>query len=166
MRGPLQNEEAMMDIRRRQVVRAGAGVLALAWGSGVLRPGAARAADAWNKQAFAVKTLDDVVKALGGTGATESKDIRLDAPDIAENGAVVPLSVESKIPKTTTISLLILKNPNALSADFTIPDGTDPYVSTRVKMGETSSVIALVSAGGRYYYTSKEVKVTLGGCGG
>ena len=155
-----------MDVRRRQVVRAGGGLLAFAWGCGILRPDAVWAADAWNKQAFTVKSLDDVVKALGGSGATESKDIRLDAPDIAENGAVVPISVDSRIPKTTAIAILVLKNPHALSADFTIPDGTDPYISTRVKMGETSNVVALVSAGDHYFYTSKEVKVTLGGCGG
>lgn len=155
-----------MDMKRRQITRAGASIATFVWACGILRPGAAWAADVWNKQAFTVKSLDEVVKALGGGGATESKDVRLDAPEIAENGAVVPLSIESMIPKTSVIAFLVLKNPNALSADFMIPAGTDAYISTRVKMGETSSVIALVNADGKYYFASKEVKVTLGGCGG
>jgi sulfur-oxidizing protein SoxY len=155
-----------MDVRRRKVVRAGGGLFAFALGCGIVRPDAAWAADAWNKQAFSVKTLEDVVKALGGSGATESVEVRLEAPDIAENGAVVPITIESQLPKTTAIALLVLKNPNALSSDFTIPDGTDPYISMRVKMAETGNVIALVRADTRFYYASKEVKVTLGGCGG
>jgi sulfur-oxidizing protein SoxY len=155
-----------MDARRRKIVRAGGGLLAFAVGCGIVRPETAWAADTWNKQAFSAKTLDDVVKALGGSGATESVEVRMEAPDIAENGAVVPITIESRLPRTTAIALLVLKNPNALSSDFTIPEGTDPYVSTRVKMAETGNVIALVRADNRYYYTSKEVKVTLGGCGG
>ena len=161
----------MIDAGRRETLRAGAGLVAFAWGSGILRPGAAHAAegvaaDTWNRQAFSARTLDDVVKAFGGSGATASKDIRLDAPDIAENGAVVPISIDSGIAGTTAIALLVPKNPNALSAQFSIPDGTDPYVSLRIKMGETSNVIALVRADNRYYYATREVKVTLGGCGG
>jgi sulfur-oxidizing protein SoxY len=155
-----------MDATRRKIVRAGGSLLALALGCGIVRPDSAWAADAWNKQAFSAKTLDDVVKALGGSSASESVEVRLEAPEIAENGAVVPITIESRLPGTTAIALLVLKNPNALSSDFTIPDGTDPYISTRVKMAETGNVIALVRAGNRYYYASKEVKVTLGGCGG
>jgi sulfur-oxidizing protein SoxY len=155
-----------MDARRRKIVRAGGGLLAFAVGCGIVRPEAGWAADTWNKQAFSAKTLDDVVKALGGNGATESVEVRMEAPDIAENGAVVPITIESRLPRTTAIALLVLKNPNALSSDFTIPEGTDPYISTRVKMAETGNVIALVRADNRYYYASKEVKVTLGGCGG
>jgi sulfur-oxidizing protein SoxY len=106
------------------------------------------------------------VKALGGTTAAESKDITITSPDIAENGAVVPFTISSKLGKTEQLALLVEKNPNILAASFTIPDGTEPSVNTRVKMGQTSNVIALVKADGKYYYTSKEVKVTLGGCGG
>ena len=96
----------------------------------------------------------------------ESKDIQINSPDIAENGAVVPFTISSKIPKTEQVALLVEKNPNALAASFNIPAGTEPWVNTRVKMGQTSNIIALVKADGKFYYTTKEVKVTLGGCGG
>ncbi|HEX4797698.1 MAG TPA: thiosulfate oxidation carrier protein SoxY, partial [Burkholderiales bacterium] len=85
---------------------------------------------------------------------------------IAENGAVVPISVDSRLARTQTIAIMIEKNPNTLSANFEIPDGTDPFVTTRVKMGETSNVYALVKADGRYFHAVKEIKVTIGGCGG
>jgi sulfur-oxidizing protein SoxY len=96
----------------------------------------------------------------------ESKDITITAPDIAENGAVVPVAVASAIPKTESISILIEKNPNPLAASFTIPAGTEPSVGTRVKMGQTSNVYAVVKADGKFYMSGKEIKVTLGGCGG
>ena len=88
------------------------------------------------------------------------------APDIAENGAVVPVTVQSGLPKTESIAILIEKNPNMLAANFDLPSGTDPLVGTRVKMGQTSNVYALVKADGKYYTAVKEIKVTLGGCGG
>jgi len=141
-------------------------VMALAASAGLLRPEFA-AAQEWNKTAFDSKSLNEVVKALGGTAAVESKDVFfVNAPDIAENGAVVPIGATSKIPNTESISILVEKNPNALSATFTIPDGTEPTISTRVKMGQTSNIYALVKADGKYFYAVKEVKVTLGGCGG
>ena len=87
-------------------------------------------------------------------------------PDIAENGAVVPISITSSLPKTESIAILIEKNPNMLAGSFDIPPGTEPAISTRVKMGQTSNVYALVKADGRYFVASKEIKVTLGGCGG
>jgi len=87
-------------------------------------------------------------------------------PEIAENGAVVPVGVTSRIPKTESIAILIEKNPNMLAAVFDIPTGTEPVISTRVKMAQTSNIYALVKAEGRYYVAAKEVKVTLGGCGG
>ena len=87
-------------------------------------------------------------------------------PDIAENGAVVPVGITSNIPKTRSIAILVEKNPNMLAAVFDIPAGTEPSLSTRVKMGQTSNVYALVKADGKYYVASKEIKVTLGGCGG
>ena len=155
-------------MNRREVVKISGGtmVMALAASAGLLKADAAYAQE-WNKTAFEVKNLNDVVKALGGTTATESKDISfVNAPDIAENGAVVPVGATSKIPKTESIAILVEKNPNALSANFTIPDGTDPTITTRVKMGQTSNIYALVKADGKYFYAVKEVKVTLGGCGG
>ena len=87
-------------------------------------------------------------------------------PDIAENGALVPVTVTSSIPNTESIAILVDKNPNTLAANFTILPGMDPFISTRVKMGQTSDVYALVKADGRYYYAKKEIKVTIGGCGG
>jgi len=140
-----------MNSSRRKVLQ-GTAVMGLALVAGLVKPAAARAE--WNKAAFEVKnSLNDAVKALGGSGATE-------------NGAVVPFTVTSKLPKTESIALLVEKNPNILAANFFIPEGTEPWVNTRIKMGQTSHVIALVKADGKYYYTSKEVKVTLGGCGG
>jgi sulfur-oxidizing protein SoxY len=159
-----------MDGGRRNILQAtgGATVLGLAMAAGLFRPGTAWAqAPAWNKAAFETKTLADVVKALGGATPVESKDVVfVNSPDIAENGAVVPFTIASLLAKTESIALLVEKNPNILAANFAIPEGTEPTVGTRVKMGQTSNVIALVKADGKYYYAAKEVKVTLGGCGG
>ncbi len=155
-------------MNRREVIKKSSGtmVLALAASAGLFKANTA-SAEVWNKTAFEVKSLNDVVKALGGSAATESKDVTfVNAPDIAENGAVVPIGATSKIPKTESISILVEKNPNALSASFMIPEGTEPTISTRVKMSQTSNVYALVKADGKYFYAVKEVKVTLGGCGG
>jgi sulfur-oxidizing protein SoxY len=153
--------------KRREILKAGsgAGMLALAAAAGLVRPGQAFAQQ-WNKAAFETKSFADTVKALGGAGSTESAQIQITAPDIAENGAVVPITIESAIPRTQTIAILIEKNPNTLSASFEIPEGTDPFVTTRVKMAETSNIYAVVKAGGKYFHTVKEIKVTLGGCGG
>jgi len=157
-----------MENKRREILKTGGGVtlLALVAAAGWLKPGEA-AAEGWNKAAFETKNLDDTVKALGGAAPAQSKDIAfVSTPDIAENGAVVPIGVASSIPKTESIAILIAKNPNMLAAVFDIPPGTDPAVATRVKMGGTSDVYALVKADGKYYYASKEIKVTIGGCGG
>ena len=86
--------------------------------------------------------------------------------DIAENGAVVPIGVSSSLPKTESIAILVEKNPNALAGAYELLDGADPEVSMRIKMGQSSDVVALVKADGKFYMTKKEVKVTLGGCGG
>jgi len=155
-----------MNQQRRDVLRLGT-ALGLAVAAGLLRPEQAWAAqEEWNKEAFAGKSVDDVIKSFGGQGAADSDQVTLVAPDIAENGAVVPVGASSKLPKTEQISILIPKNPNALAASFNIPEGTEPEVSTRVKMGQTSDVYALVKADGKFYMTHKEIKVTLGGCGG
>lgn len=155
-------------MNRRNVLKGsgGAAVLALATAAGLFKPGSAWA-QSWNKAAFETKSLNDAVKAMGGATAVESKDITINSPDIAENGAVVPFTISSKIPNTESMALLVEKNPNILAASFQIPAGTEPWVNTRVKMGQTSNVIALVkTADGKFYYAPKEVKVTLGGCGG
>ena len=157
-----------MNSGRRKVLQGtgGAAVLGLAMAAGLFKPGSAWAQAGWNKAAFETKTLNDAVKAMGGGSAVESKDITITSPDIAENGAVVPFTMASKLPKTESMALLVEKNPNIVAASFAIPDGTEAWVNTRVKMGQTSNVIALVKADGKFYYTTKEVKVTLGGCGG
>lgn len=157
-----------MNKQRRSVLKASGSltVLGLAVAAGLIRPNSAYAAVAWNESAFKAKSLDELMKAFGGNMPTESKDITVIAPDIAENGAVVPVGAESKLGKTTEVSLLVANNPNVLSAQFMIPDGTDAKVNTRVKMGKSSDVYALVKADGKYYFAKKEVKVTLGGCGG
>ncbi len=157
-----------MSTTRRDVLKTGSGVtlLALLSAAGWLKPGEA-AAEAWNKAAFEAKTMDETLKAFGGAAPTQSKDIVFVAtPDIAENGAVVPIGVTSSIPKTESIAILVEKNPNVLTASFDIPAGTEPAITTRVKMGQSSNVYALVKADGKYYVAAKEIKVTLGGCGG
>jgi len=111
--------------------------------------------------------MDATMKALGGGTPAQSKDIAFfQTPDIAENGAVVPIGITSNIPKTESIAILVEKNPNMLAAVFDVPAGTDPSLSTRIKMGQSSNVYALVKADGKYFVASKEIKVTLGGCGG
>jgi len=160
-------EEREMNDDRRKVLKGtgGMAVMGLAASAGLFVPGGAWA-QAWNKAAFETKSTADTVKAMGGAGATESKDIVITSPDIAENGAVVPFTISSRLPKTESIALLVEKNPSVLAANFNIPAGTEAGVTTRVKMGQTSNVTALVKADGKFYYTTKEVKVTLGGCGG
>ena len=158
-----------MDSRRRQVLKSGSGatLLTLLAAAGWLQSGDARAAEGWNQAAFDAHSLDETVKALGGAAPTQTVGVTFfQTPDIAENGAVVPIGVTSAIPKTDSIAILIEKNPNMLAAIFDIPAGTEPSLSTRVKMAQTSNVYALVKADGRFYVAAKEIKVTLGGCGG
>ena len=156
-----------MESKRRTILKAGggAGVLALTAAAGLVHSGKAFAQQ-WNKAAFDTKSVAATLKALGASGSTESAKIQITAPDIAENGAVVPITIESGIPGTRAIAILIEKNPSTLSADFEIPEGTDPFITTRVKMAETSNIYAVVMADGKYSHAAKEIKVTLGGCGG
>ena len=155
-----------MNQNRRDFVKVG-GVLGLMAAAGLITIEEAHAQQqAWNKAAFEAKTTEETVKALGGTSAAQSGEIAITAPDIAENGAVVPVSVTSKIPNTQGIYILVEKNPSALTAGFMIPAGTEPNVATRIKMGQTSNVHAIVKADNKFFVATKEVKVTLGGCGG
>jgi len=157
-----------MDTTRRHALKTGGGVtlLTLLAAAGWLKPGDAAAED-WNKAAFETKSMDETMKALGGGAPATSADIIFfSTPDIAENGAVVPIGITSKIANTQSIAILVEKNPNMLAAVFDIPAGTDTSLSTRIKMGQTSNVYALVKADGKYHVASKEIKVTLGGCGG
>jgi sulfur-oxidizing protein SoxY len=156
-------------MERREFMNKSTGAVALgvAAGAGLLpMKVAAQDAPSWNRAAFEAKTLAEVVKALGGGTPIESKDLVLQAPEIAENGAVVRIGAQSSLPATTQIALLVEKNPNALAALFDLPAGTDPDVSTNVKMSQSSHVYAVAKVGDAFYYAVKEVKVTLGGCGG
>jgi sulfur-oxidizing protein SoxY len=131
---------------------------------GVLKPLAALAA--WNKEAFGAKSAADALKSLGAANATPSKDLHIEAPQIAENGAVVPVEIASAIPGTTAIIVLVDKNPFPLVGRFDFKEGALPFVKVNVKMGETSDVRALAEAGGKHYVATREIKVTIGGCGG
>ena len=142
-----------------------ASTVGLAVGAGLLTPATVLAA--WNESAFHAKSVDEAIKAAAGTPVTEPSDkITIKAPDIAENGAVVPVSVVADMDGVDSITLLVEKNATPLSAIFHLPKGTLPDVSTRVKMGKTGDVIAVVKAGGKLYSARKGVKVTIGGCGG
>ncbi|HAB47520.1 MAG: thiosulfate oxidation carrier protein SoxY [Betaproteobacteria bacterium] len=156
-----------MSFSRREALKGGAGVglygamLAL----GMIRPGTAQAQAAM-QAAFQTKGIPDTLKALGAAGAAESADVSIVSPDIAENGAVVPVGVTSKLPNTDMVALLVDKNPNALAGAYQFLDGGVAEVNMRVKMGQSSDVFAIVRADGKYYMAKKEIKVTLGGCGG
>ncbi len=155
------------DTKRRVFLKGSVAAtsVGVALGAGLLTPGAVLAA--WNKSAFEAKAIDKAIGAAAGSPTTTPSDkITIKAPDIAENGAVVPVSIKAGLDGVTSIALLVEKNANPLSAIFHLPEGTLPEVSTRVKMGKTSDVIAVVKAGGKLYSARKGVKVTIGGCGG
>ena len=132
---------------------------------GLLRPWSALAA-AWNKDAFGAKTVAEALKSLGTSASAPSKDLIVEAPQIAENGMVVPIEVTSNIPGTQAISVLIEKNPSPLAGRFEFTDGALPFVKVNVKMAETSGVRVIAEAGGKSYVSTREIKVTIGGCGG
>jgi len=153
----------MQQTRRELMIRS-AGVAAALAGLGLL-PGLAHAA--WNQAAFEAKTLADAIKALGAAAPVESKDVLLTAPDIAENGAVVPLACACSLPGVKRLLLLVEKNPAPLAAMFDVSDAVEPNITTRVKMAQSSNVTAVaLMADSKALYAQKEVKVTLGGCGG
>lgn len=153
----------------RRLILKGAGAVVLIGLGNLpfsLAPAFAAANDKYPEDAFKQKSDADAIKALYGKTAEASDKVKIDAPEIAENGAVVPISVSSTLPDVTSISILVAENPNALAASYQIPAGTLPSVANRLKMAKTTNVIAIVEAGGKLYSTSKEVKVTVGGCGG
>ncbi len=155
-----------INLERRTTLKAGGGMglLALFAGIGLLKPGMALA-DV-DKKAFAAKTMDEALSAMGVIVPGSSDLIQLNVPEIAENGAIVPVVVSSTLANVEQISILADKNPNPLAANFTFPQGTEGMVTTRIKMAKTSNVVALVKADGKFYKVMKEVKVTAGGCGG
>jgi sulfur-oxidizing protein SoxY len=154
-----------MNMERRQVLKTGSGLglLALFASLGLIQPGTAWAAR--NGKAFAAKTMNEALDALGVAIPQNSAALQLTVPEIAENGAVVPVTVASSLARTEQIFIFSDKNPTVLIANFVIPEGTEGFITTRIKMAETANVIALVKAGGKFYRTAKEVKVTIGGCG-
>ena len=122
---------------------------------------------AYNKTAFDAKTVNDALKALGAGAPVESKDVTIGGPDIAENGAVVPLTASSTLPGVKQMLILVEKNPAALIAVFNVTDSVDVSFATRSKMGQSSDVYAVaIMNDGKAFFAKKEVKVTLGGCGG
>jgi sulfur-oxidizing protein SoxY len=156
-----------MNMSRRQTLQAagGLGLYGALVALGML-PASEAAAQQFSATAFQATGLADAMKALGAAAPIESADVSIIAPDIAENGAVVPVGVKSAIPNTQFIALLVEKNPSALSAAYDILEGAEAEVNMRVKMGQSSDVYALVRADGKFYMAKKEIKVTLGGCGG
>jgi sulfur-oxidizing protein SoxY len=154
---------------KRRLILQGAGLVALVGFGNIpfgLVPAFAAANDKYPEGAFKAKADADAIKALYGKTAEPSDKVKLDAPEIAENGAVVPISATTTLADVTSISFLVSENPNALAASYKIPAGTLPSVANRLKMAKTSNVIAIVEAGGKLYSATKEVKVTVGGCGG
>jgi sulfur-oxidizing protein SoxY len=148
---------------RRETLRQSLAVAGLLGATGLFP----QYALAFNKTAFDAKSIADAVKAYGASAPVGSKDVTLTAPEIAENGAVVPLAASATMPGVKSILLLVEKNPAALSAKFDVTDAVEPSFHTRVKMGQTSDVYAVaITNDGKAYYAKKEVKVTLGGCGG
>jgi sulfur-oxidizing protein SoxY len=153
---------------RRLILKGAATVMLVGLGDlpFSLAPALAAANDKYPEDAFKQKSDADAIKALYGKTAEPSDKVKLDAPEIAENGGVVPITVSSSLADVTSISILVAENPNALAASYKIPAGTLPSVANRLKMAKTTNVIAIVEAGGKLYSTTKEVKVTVGGCGG
>ena len=152
---------------RRALLSHSAKVAAMLAAVGVL-PGLAQAqAAGYNSAAFAAKTMPELMKALGAGTPAESKDVSITGPDIAENGAVVPVGAAATLPGVKRLLLLVEKNPAMLAAMFDVTDAIEANLSTRVKMGQSSNVYAVaIMNDGKVLFAQKEVKVTLGGCGG
>ena len=153
-------------VTRRLVLRGAGSVALFGLGNLPFAPALAAANDKYPEDAFKQKSDADAIKALYGKTAEASDKVKLDAPEIAENGAVVPIAVTTTLSDVSSISFFVSENPNALAASYVIPAGTLPSVANRLKMAKTCNVIAIVESGGKLYSATKEVKVTVGGCGG
>lgn len=152
---------------RRNMLSHSTTVVALLATVGMLPSLVSAQAGAYNTAAFDAKTIPELMKALGGGVPTESKDVTVTGPDIAENGAVVPVGATTALPGVKRILLLVEKNPSVMTAMFDVTDAVETNFSTRVKMGQTSNVYAVaMMADGKVLFAQKEIKVTLGGCGG
>ncbi|MDO8989147.1 MAG: thiosulfate oxidation carrier protein SoxY [Sideroxyarcus sp.] len=156
-----------INLGRREALKAGGGIglMAVLGAYGLLNSTAAMAE--WNKAAFSSKAMDEAFAAMGAANPeVNATAIQLSVPEIAENGAIVPVTVSSTLANVEQITIFVDKNQNVMAANFIFPAGTESMVTTRVKMGQTANVVALVKADGKFYRTAKEVKVTAGGCGG
>lgn len=152
---------------RREILQRSAGVASLLMMVGLLPTVARAEAAGYNTAAFETKSMAELMKSLGAGAPTESPDVTVTGPDIAENGAVVPLSAATSLADVKRLLILVEKNPNIMTAMFDLTDEVDASVTTRVKMGQSSNVFAVAMMNdGRVLYAQKEVKVTLGGCGG
>lgn len=154
-----------MNHQRRDALKTGGGlgIFGMLVAAGLIAPGSALARD---QKVFDAKSIDEALTAMGAGKPAVSDAITVVAPDIAENGAVVPVGVTSTLPNTQSVSIMVEKNPNMVAANFSFAEGTLGEVQTRIKMGQTSDVYAIVKADGKFYMAKKEIKVTLGGCGG
>jgi len=154
-----------MNHQRRDALKAGGGlgIFGMLVAAGLVKPGSALARD---QKVFDAKSIDEALAALGAGKPDVSDAITIVAPDIAENGAVVPVGVNASLDNVESISIMVEKNPYMVAANFHLSAGTVADVQTRIKMGQTSDVYAVVKADGKYYMAKKEIKVTLGGCGG
>lgn len=151
----------MLDTKRRIFLKESlaTGAIGAAWATGLLAE--------WPKSVFEAKDVPEVLKGLYGTDVTENNDaVQIKAPEIAENGSVVPITVESNLPGITQIALFSSINTYPLAADFQLTASMVPYISTRIKMSKTGDVVAVIKAGDKLYSSRKEIKVTIGGCGG
>ncbi len=156
-----------IDIKRRSILKGtmAASMLGVAAGAGLLMPRMVLAA--WPKSAFDAKKIDEALTNLvGSSSLSNSPDVSVRAPAIAENGAVVNVLIETSIPTVESISILVEKNGTPLAATFDMSPSMGGFLKTRCKIGKTSKVIAVVKAGGKLHSASQEVKVTIGGCGG
>ena len=157
----------MIDAKRRILLKGSlaAGAVSVAVGAGLLTPRMVLAA--WPEAAFSAKSVDDALTALLGTATHEASDaIQIKAPDIAENGAVVPVTVETSLEGVKSIAIIASGNATPLVASFDLGETAVPFVSTRIKMGKTADVVAVVQTGDKLLSNAKNVKVTIGGCGG
>ena len=155
-----------MSMNRREVLKVGGGAAVYTALASMGFFAANPAMAAWNKAAFETKSIADTLKVLGVSGTANSADVVITSPDIAENGAVVPVGVASKIGKTEMIAVMVEKNPSMMAGMYEFGPNAEADISMRVKMGQSSDVYALVKADGKFYMAKKEIKVTLGGCGG
>jgi sulfur-oxidizing protein SoxY len=152
---------------RRHLLSESAKVAAMLAAVGALPFASFAQSGAYNAAAFEAKNMADLMKSLGGAAPTASKDVTITGPDIAENGAVVPVGAATTLPGVKRLLVLVEKNPSMLAAMFDVTDSIDANVLTRVKMGQSSNVFAVaLTADGKAYFAQKEIKVTLGGCGG